>query len=103
MRLEETLAQFGHKIEDITKIYHGKDHNCKCGCAGRYFSREDRGFKLALSKMQKDKFQPLVKGEDMWFSQACKWGTTDGVTGDEIYVNIPYGRESDKCYTLYFG
>jgi len=102
MNITETLVLAKKTIEDITRIYHGKDHECRCGCKGRYFERGTAGFKRALSTIQSDEFSPLKKGDSMWHSQCRRWTLTQGVEVDDGYINIPYDAEHDKCYTLYF-
>ena len=102
MNITETLAQANLTIEDITRIYHGKDHECRCGCKGRYFEKGTAGFKRALRTIQSDKFSPLKKGDRMMHSQRHCWVETEGVEVDDCFINIPYDAEHDKCYTLYF-
>lgn len=88
MTLNEILKANGRKLEDITQIYRGKDHWCRCGCGGTYFERnrpEDaRGFKRAINQMNKPDFE-----------------TWDVEVGD-TYINIPYDADNDKCFCVYF-
>ena len=101
MNLTTTLSTIGKTTADIVKIYHGKDHACRCGCCGRYFEPGELGFKRAMNAILKDSFTPLEP-----FTEVIdKWGSiwkSDGLEVNDDYVNIPYDRDHDKCYTLYF-
>lgn len=100
MNLVNTLSKANRKIEDITRIYSGKENACRCGCAGRYFDRGTVGFTRAINKMKRDDFKPLKKGDVMWANYGrC---ISEGVVYGENYVDIPYNGDNDKCYCLYF-
>lgn len=100
MNLNEVLNASSHFISDITKIYHGKENCCRCGCKGRYFKPNDVGFKRALNAMQKASFIPLQKGVDMQAYDGIR--KCEGIVYGENYIDIPYDAERDKCYCLYF-
>lgn len=106
MNLKKVLEENNIALDSIYQIYNGKDHNCRCGCAGKYYEKKTNpvGFQRVLNRIQKNGFEPLVKGEDMWFSQARVWGKSNGLEVDvkHGYINIPYSSVQDKCYTLYF-
>ena len=88
-KLEEILTNANKTIDDIEKIYFGKDHCCRCGCGGDYFEancEEDaRGFKRNLNKINT---KPLRIDEIEYV--------------DDIYVNIPLVNGNDKCVTIYW-
>ena len=67
----------------ITRIYHGCDNCCRCGCKGKYYTREDRGFHRVYTEAIKKAREVLCE--------------TDNVS----YVNIPY--EKNRAYTIYIG
>ena len=37
------------KDKELTTIYTGDEHGCRCGCHGRYFKPGDKGFTRALN------------------------------------------------------
>lgn len=39
------------QISQITRLYYGTDHACRCGCRGSYFEPGSRGFKLHMNKL----------------------------------------------------
>ena len=101
MNLEKLLEKYGRNLETVTKIYHGLDHCCRCGCGGRYFYRGTSGFTRAVNTMKKDEFLPLTPGNTMYThdGRAMK---CEGIGSGKNYLNIPYDGSKDKCYTLYF-
>jgi len=100
MDLIKTLASRKRTIDQITRIYSGRENCCRCGCGGKYFDRGTVGFTRAINKMKRDDFKPLPKGADMWANYGrcvCR-----GVEFGENYCDIPYNADNDKCYCLYF-
>jgi len=87
--------------EQITRIYHGLENCCRCGCGGKYHASGSRGFKMAISKMQKPDFHIVEAGDPMW-SRQYGIRKSEGVTYGPNYIDIPYDAEHDKCYCLYF-
>ena len=41
------------KSVSIEKIYKGKDHNCRCGCGGKYYESSSKSFKGILTRAKK--------------------------------------------------
>lgn len=102
--LANTLAEAGWTEESITKIYHGGDHVCRCGCAGRYFRRGTPGFTRALNALRKG-FMTESKGDKLHVSG---YGHNEiqrskGVDANLNYINIPIFDDPrhNKCYCLY--
>lgn len=88
MKLAELLEKNNKSIDGITKIYHGKNRWCRCGCGGKYFEKGEKGFTRALNELQKDSFVP---------------GDYEEIDVQNVYVNIPQGyEEENRCYCLYF-
>ena len=87
--LEQILTNANKTIDDIDQIYFGKDHCCRCGCAGDYFAagrpEDARGFKRNLNKIN---------------NKALKLNEIEYV--DDDYVNIPLVAGNDKCLTIYW-
>ena len=73
-----------NRLDQITRLYYGTDHACRCGCCGNYFEPGDRGFKMHMNKLAR-LAEPA--GE---------------VESDDVYVNIPTDADRDKCVCLYF-
>ena len=69
-------------LNKADRIYVGRDHHCRCGCAGVYHEAGTRGFKLALNRAKK-----LLKEES--YDDA-----------NERFVNFISGN--DRAITLYF-
>ena len=102
--LNETLAKAGWTEDDITRIYHGGDHVCRCGCAGRYFDRGSHGFTRALNALKKgfmtesagDKVHVTGYGHD-------EVQTSEGIDIRTDYINIPEfdTPNHNRCYCLY--
>ena len=102
--LNETLVKAGWTEDTIKKIYHGGDHVCRCGCAGRYFKRGDRGFTRALNELRRG-FLTEEKGDKIYVSG---WGhdeeqISDGIDIQRDYINVPIADDPrhNKCYCLY--
>jgi len=81
--IDDFLKLAGWDVDDITTIYYGKDHACRCGCCGTYCDDVSKGFKLRIAKLQKG---VLVEGE---------------VVAEDNHINIPLAYTDDKCYCLY--
>ena len=73
------------QISQITRLYYGTDHACRCGCCGSYFEPGSRGFKLHMNKLAR-LAEPAGKVE----------------SEDDVPVNIPTDADRDKCVCLYF-
>lgn len=86
--LQALLGTFGKTVTDISRIYSGKDRACRCGCAGKYYSPNDKSFNLIVSKLAREVRRNGIEAEN-----------TEGEC--EPYLNIPYGLNG-KCYCLYF-
>jgi len=102
--LNETLAKAGWTENSIKKIYRGGDHVCRCGCAGRYFERGDRGFTRALNELRRG-FLTEEEGDKVYVSG---WGHNEEQISDGIdiqcdYINIPIATDPrhNKCFCLY--
>ena len=103
MKLDEILKPAGWKVEDITRIYSGLDHCCRCGCGGKYHDKGTTGFKRILNK--------LIKGNVIPYPTGTKRYVTGGGHNEEIveegldyggsYINIPIDGTSNRCYCLY--
>ena len=76
-------------MKAITEIYTGRDNACRCGCAGRYFTSEDREFPKLVARFEKS-----------WarYEKAGKVTKDDVVDG--IYKNISFS--GNKALTAYF-
>lgn len=77
-------------MQEITKIYMGKDRVCRCGCAGNYYTKDDPVFPALVERFQK-----------AWkrYEKAGKVKEHDKYDGD--YYNISYA--GNKAMTAYFG
>lgn len=102
--LEKTLAGAGWTEDSIKRIYHGGDHVCRCGCAGRYFERGSIGFSRAMHKLRKG-FVTESKGDEVYVTGYGhdEIQVSDGVVNGGIYINIPIYTDPhhNKCYCLY--
>ena len=86
---KDLLAKAGKTEDDIEKIYHGKDHHCRCGCGGNYFYKgvDKAGYTRAVNKMKDPTFESYnIEG--------------DPYGGD--YINIPDANRDNMCYCIYF-
>jgi hypothetical protein len=75
-------------MQTITKIYTGRDNHCRCGCAGNYFTSEDREFPELVARFEKS-----------W----ARYEKAGKVTSDDIgpnYRNISFS--GNKALTAYF-
>ena len=92
MTLNEILKEHNKTVDDIKKIYRGKDHACRCGCCGKYFdadkSEDHRGFIRAINEMNKPDFQCYDVKHELYCNS--EW------------INIPYDQYNDKCFCIYF-
>lgn len=98
------LETAGWKEEDISRIYHGGDHVCRCGCAGRYFERGSRGFTRALNALKRG-FMTESAGDKV---HVTGYGhnevqISEGIDIETDYINIPeYNAPNhNRCYCLY--
>ena len=100
----ETLASANWTEADIMRIYHGGDHVCRCGCAGRYFDRGDRGFTRAMNALKRG-FLTEEKGDKVYVTGYGhnEMQTSDGIDIKPDYINIPEADDPrhNKCYCLY--
>lgn len=74
-----------HEGKEITKIYRGRDHACRCGCCGKYYYPGDKGFTRAVNEINKN-------------DEYYLFGNSIGKT----YINIPYDVDRDMCLCVYF-
>ena len=103
--LDETLKSAGWSEDSIAKIYHGGDHVCRCGCAGRYFERGTLGFSRAMRKLREG-FLTEEKGDKVYVSG---YGHNEEQTSEGVeiepgcYINVPVADDPrhNKCYCLY--
>ena len=104
LNFAETLAKAGWTEESIAKIYHGGDHVCRCGCAGKYFERGTKGFTRALNALRKG-FLTESNGDNIWVSGYGhnEMQVSEGIDIRTDYINIPEAndRRHNKCYCLY--
>ena len=103
--LNETLAQAGWTEDTIQKIYHGGDHVCRCGCAGRYFLRGERGFTRALNTLRKG-FLTEEAGDKVYVTGYGhnEMQISNGISiYPKCYINIPIATDPrhNKCFCLY--
>lgn len=102
--LDETLKSAGWTEESITKIYHGGDHVCRCGCAGNYFKRGTVGFTRALNALKRG-FMTEEKGDKVFVTGYGhnEEQVSDGVDICGSYINVPEADapNHNKCYCLY--
>lgn len=87
---KDVLAEIGKTEDDIEKIYHGKDHWCRCGCGGNYFYHgvDKTGYTRAINKMKKPEFKAYnIESHD---SSMATW------------INIPDAMQDNMCYCIYF-
>lgn len=93
MDLIAELALHNLKIADISRLYVGKNHWCRCGCGGNYHEKDTPGFKRAISRLMKPETVPLSTADD---SIDFRMGT------QEAYMNIPLANRTNRCICLYF-
>ena len=84
--LQDVLAKANWSESDITKVYVGKSHACRCGCCGDYFKRGEPEFEEALNKLR--------EGID----PVHEFGPDD--IGPN-YVNVDTDEAEDTCICLY--
>lgn len=105
LNFNEVLAKAGWTEDSIKKIYHGGDHVCRCGCAGKYFKRGTPGFTRAINALRKG-FMTESEGDKVF---VVGYGhnemqTSNGVEIDKTcYINIPEASDPrhNRCYCLY--
>lgn len=85
MKLDEILKLNNWNESDITRIYYGKSHTCRCGCHGTYHERGSRGFTKAINALKRGVLVMPISKDDV---------------GDN-YININIEYTNDKCYCLY--
>ena len=102
MNLIAELAKHNRKITDITKIYSGLCNCCRCGCNGKYFDKGSRGFTRALNAIQDPEFKPLAEGTVVWAPARHEHVKSEGAVYVGTCLDIPYDKDTDKCYCLYF-
>ena len=103
--LNETLTEAGWTEDTIQKIYRGGDHVCRCGCAGKYYLRGERGFTRALNELRRG-FLTEEAGDKVYVTG---WGHNEEQTSEGIdiapncYINIPIATDPrhNKCFCLY--
>lgn len=86
---EYMKTTFGKTFGNISKIYHGKDHWCRCGCGGKYFYPGSRGFARALNTLKRG--IRTFKDKVVYFNGEIA-----------TYLNVPEADRENKCYCLYF-
>ena len=101
MKLDELLSRCGWTEDSITKIYHGYDHCCRCGCGGTYHERGSVGFKRALNRIKSDKFIVRPTGDIHYAPVHHENVKCEGIDKGGNYINIPEAGTNDKCYCLY--
>lgn len=85
MKLDEILRLNNWNKSNITRIYYGKSHACRCGCNGTYHERGSIGFVKAINALKHGVLvMPISK---------------DDIGSNYININIEY--TNDKCYCLY--
>lgn len=84
-KLDEILKLNGWNESDITKIYYGKSHCCRCGCRGTYHERGSRGFTKAMNALKRGVLAMPTSKDDVGSN----------------YINIDLEYTNDKCYCLY--
>lgn len=83
--LIEILKLNNWKESDITQIYYGKSHACRCGCCGTYHERGSRGFTKALNALKRGVLALPTSKDDVGSN----------------YININLEYTNDRCYCLY--
>lgn len=103
--LNETLKTAGWKEDSIKRIYHGGDHVCRCGCAGKYFKRGTIGFSRAMRKLREG-FLTESAGDEVYVTGYGRdqFQISKGVEISNIgFINVPIADDPrhNKCYCLY--
>ena len=86
INLIDILKKANWTEADITKVYVGKSHECRCGCCGDYFKKGEPGFAEAISQ--------LKAGVEPWHD----FGEDD--IGPN-YINVDLDEDEDTCICLY--
>ena len=102
MELIKLLNEHGKKLEDVRKIYSGLCNCCRCGCGGKYLDKGSRGFTRALNAIQDPEFKPLAEGTAVWAPARHEHVKSEGVVYGGTCLDIPYDKDTDKCYCIYF-
>lgn len=71
------------RAEPVEKIYSGRDHVCRCGCAGKYYYSNDKMFQRILKRAVAKSYEQDVDIDEQ-----------------PTYVNISY--DNDRAYTIYY-
>lgn len=83
-------------IEDVEKVYTGKDHHCRCGCAGNYYySSLSRQVNVLLTNDVQ--VQSLITRATNLIGKGAGH-ITDIKEG--LYINVRYGN--NRAITIYF-
>ena len=70
--------------DKVTKIYLGKDRNCRCGCGGEYVYRGEPKFESRLKTFTRKLVDYTPGKHDV----------------DSNYINVSYGN--NRALTVYF-
>lgn len=85
---KKIIDRVNEALTRASRIYYGRDHECRCGCRGSYADKGGRTFTRYSNALRK----ALDAGD-----------FRDPVEFEPDFVNVPVGPESlDKCYCLYF-
>lgn len=76
----ETIRTSEIDFSNVSKIYHGANEGCRCGCRGEYFDTTSSEFANKVSAIK-------------------RLGEVDAQV-TERYINIPI--RNNKAYTVYF-
>lgn len=103
--LKETLAEAKWTEDDIAYIYRGGNYVCRCGCAGKYFHRGERGFTRALNELRRG-FLTEEAGDKV---HVTGYGHDEDMTSEGIdiepdsYINVPIATDPrhNKCFCIY--
>ena len=85
--------QITFSLGDIEQMYEGRGNNCRCGCAGNYYTLEHNSRKIvnALQKMASGKYH--VESIDDYIFEIVideyydKWGQLSRTKVQTIYLN----------------
>lgn len=82
MTNEQKMLEVFDKINSAQKVYSGRDHVCRCGCAGKYYYRDHKLFRSIIGKA----IRKITEGNELEVT--------------DQYINVSYG--DDRAYTIYF-
>lgn len=89
--LESWLTEQGVSLPQAKEIYRGKDHACRCGCKGKYYSQGGTMWTKTVRAVQTSQVR---------LEEASVVHRRDGSVE---HINLPYGEKSkDRCFCLYF-